>query len=56
MAQLVRNMLDGYDDIMINKSGWLTLWRRRLHMCGTRRDGKLIRDVLCHEDGGSSFL
>jgi len=27
MAQLMRNMLDGYDDIMKNKSGGLTLWR-----------------------------
>ena len=27
MAQLVRNLLDGYHDIMNNKSGGLTLWR-----------------------------
>ena len=26
MAQLVRNLLDGYHDIMDNKSGGLTLW------------------------------
>ena len=27
MAQLVRTLIDGYHDIMDNKSGGLTLWR-----------------------------
>jgi len=27
MAQLVRNLLDGYHDIMNNQSGGLILWR-----------------------------
>jgi hypothetical protein len=53
MAQLVRNVLDGYKDIMDNKSGGLTLRRGD----GLRYwwEGRLITDVLCHEDGGSRF-
>jgi hypothetical protein len=56
MAQLVRNLLDSYHDIMNNKSGGLTLWKWRLHMYVTRRECRLITDVLCHEDGSSRFF
>jgi hypothetical protein len=52
MAQLVRIFLDGYHDIMDNKSGGLTL-EMRLRMRSTGRDGRLITYVLCPEDGGS---
>jgi hypothetical protein len=53
MAQLVRNVLDGYHDIMDNKSGGLTL--RRGDGLRYGREGRLITDVPCHEDGDSKF-